>query len=170
MIGLVLIQHGKGADMGASFGSGASGSLFGATGSANFLSRTTAVLRGRVLRRHAGAGLFRNERSAGHGRGGRCVASIGPPPAPARLQATRDRRRPTPGCAGEPADRPAPASLRRPASRRSEDPRSAARATAGLALEGAEPSGDESQLAECDKLRWNVGKRADVVKLVDTLS
>jgi preprotein translocase subunit SecG len=42
MIGLVLVQHGKGADMGASFGSGASGSLFGATGSANFLSRSTA--------------------------------------------------------------------------------------------------------------------------------
>ena len=44
MIGLILIQHGKGADMGASFGSGASGSLFGATGSANFLSRSTAAL------------------------------------------------------------------------------------------------------------------------------
>jgi preprotein translocase subunit SecG len=44
IIGLVLMQHGKGADMGAAFGSGASGSLFGATGSANFLSRTTAVL------------------------------------------------------------------------------------------------------------------------------
>ena len=44
VIGLVLVQHGKGADMGAVFGSGASGSLFGATGSANFLSRTTAVL------------------------------------------------------------------------------------------------------------------------------
>ena len=43
MIVLVLLQHGKGADMGASFGSGASGSLFGATGSANFLSRSTAV-------------------------------------------------------------------------------------------------------------------------------
>ncbi|HNJ77045.1 MAG: preprotein translocase subunit SecG [Rhodocyclaceae bacterium] len=42
--GLVLMQHGKGADMGAAFGSGASGSLFGATGSANFLSRTTAIL------------------------------------------------------------------------------------------------------------------------------
>ncbi|GBG01212.1 preprotein translocase subunit SecG [Azospira sp. I13] len=44
IIGLVLIQHGKGADMGAAFGSGASGSLFGATGSANFLSRATALL------------------------------------------------------------------------------------------------------------------------------
>ncbi len=46
MIGLILIQHGKGADMGAAFGSGGSGSLFGASGSANFLSRTTAVLAG----------------------------------------------------------------------------------------------------------------------------
>jgi preprotein translocase subunit SecG len=44
VIGLVLLQHGKGADMGAAFGSGASGSLFGASGSANFLSRTTAAL------------------------------------------------------------------------------------------------------------------------------
>ncbi len=44
IIGLVLLQHGKGADVGAAFGSGASGSLFGATGSANFLSRTTAIL------------------------------------------------------------------------------------------------------------------------------
>ena len=44
IIGLVLLQHGKGADMGSGFGGGASASLFGATGSANFLSRTTAVL------------------------------------------------------------------------------------------------------------------------------
>lgn len=44
MVGLILIQHGKGADMGAAFGSGGSGSLFGASGSANFLSRSTAVL------------------------------------------------------------------------------------------------------------------------------
>jgi len=44
MIGLILIQHGKGADMGAAFGSGSAGSLFGASGSANFLSRSTAVL------------------------------------------------------------------------------------------------------------------------------
>ena len=44
MIGLILVQHGKGADMGAAFGSGSSGSLFGASGSANFLSRFTGVL------------------------------------------------------------------------------------------------------------------------------
>lgn len=43
IIGLVLLQHGKGADMGASFGSGASGSLFGATGSSNFLSKFTGI-------------------------------------------------------------------------------------------------------------------------------
>ena len=44
MIGLILVQHGKGGDMGAAFGSGSAGSLIGASGSANFLSRTTAVL------------------------------------------------------------------------------------------------------------------------------
>lgn len=43
LIGLVLIQHGKGADMGAAFGSGSAGSLFGSSGSANFLSRSTAI-------------------------------------------------------------------------------------------------------------------------------
>ena len=44
VIGLVLLQHGKGADMGAAFGSGSAGSLFGSSGSANFLSRTTGIL------------------------------------------------------------------------------------------------------------------------------
>ncbi len=44
VVGLVLLQHGKGADAGAAFGSGASGSVFGAAGSANFLSRATAIL------------------------------------------------------------------------------------------------------------------------------
>lgn len=44
IIGLVLLQHGKGADMGAAFGSGSAGSVFGSSGSANFLSRTTAVI------------------------------------------------------------------------------------------------------------------------------
>lgn len=43
IIGLVLVQHGKGADMGAAFGSGASGSLFGASGSSNFLSKSTGI-------------------------------------------------------------------------------------------------------------------------------
>jgi preprotein translocase subunit SecG len=44
LVGLVLLQHGKGADVGAAFGSGSAGSVFGSAGSANFLSRTTAIL------------------------------------------------------------------------------------------------------------------------------
>ncbi len=63
MIGLVLIQHGKGADMGASFGSGASGSLFGATGSANFLSRSTAVCAAVFFLCTLSLAYFSNERS-----------------------------------------------------------------------------------------------------------
>lgn len=58
---LVLLQHGKGADMGAAFGSGASGSLFGATGSANFLSRTTGVLAGVFLASTLALAYFTNE-------------------------------------------------------------------------------------------------------------
>ena len=63
MIGLVLIQHGKGADMGASFGSGASGSLFGATGSANFLSRSTAVCAGVFFACTLALAYFSNDRA-----------------------------------------------------------------------------------------------------------
>ncbi len=61
MIGLILMQHGKGADAGAAFGGGGAGSasLFGASGGANFLSRTTAVLCGRVPRVHPRSGLLR---------------------------------------------------------------------------------------------------------------
>jgi preprotein translocase subunit SecG len=65
MIGLVLVQHGKGADMGASFGSGASGSLFGATGSANFLSRSTAVCATIFFVATLALAYFGNMRSSG---------------------------------------------------------------------------------------------------------
>lgn len=44
LVGLILVQHGKGADMGAAFGSGASASVFGSSGAGNFLSRATAIL------------------------------------------------------------------------------------------------------------------------------
>ncbi len=64
MIGLILVQHGKGADMGAAFGSGSAGSLFGASGSANFLSRTTAVLAGLFLVSTLALAYFGNLRSA----------------------------------------------------------------------------------------------------------
>jgi len=58
IIGLVLLQHGKGAEMGSGFGSGGSGSLFGATGSANFLSRTTGVLAAVFFASSLGLGYF----------------------------------------------------------------------------------------------------------------
>lgn len=65
MIGLILMQHGKGADAGAAFGGGAgSASLFGASGGANFLSRTTAVLAGIFLASTLGLAYFGNLRQA----------------------------------------------------------------------------------------------------------
>lgn len=64
VVGLVLLQHGKGADMGAAFGSGASGSLFGATGSANFLSRATAVLAAVFFLTSLGLSYVSNSRPA----------------------------------------------------------------------------------------------------------
>lgn len=65
MIGLILMQHGKGADAGAAFGGGAgSASLFGASGGANFLSRTTAVLAGVFLATTLGLAYFGNLRPA----------------------------------------------------------------------------------------------------------
>ena len=67
MIGLVLVQHGKGADMGAAFGSGSSGSLFGASGSANFLSRTTAVLAAVFFVATLALAYFGNSRPASTG-------------------------------------------------------------------------------------------------------
>ena len=66
MIGLILMQHGKGADAGAAFGGGGAGSasLFGASGGANFLSRTTAVLAGVFLTCTLGLAYFGNLREA----------------------------------------------------------------------------------------------------------
>ena len=65
--GFVLLQHGKGADMGAAFGSGASGSLFGAAGSANFLSRTTAILAAIFFASSLGLTWFATTRSGDSG-------------------------------------------------------------------------------------------------------
>jgi len=64
---LVLLQHGKGADMGAAFGSGASGSLFGATGSANFLSRLTAAFAAVFFVSTLALAFFANDRPGGSG-------------------------------------------------------------------------------------------------------
>lgn len=64
IIALVLLQHGKGADMGAAFGSGASGSLFGATGSSNFLSKSTGVAASIFFVATLALGYFGNKRVA----------------------------------------------------------------------------------------------------------
>lgn len=83
MIGLILIQHGKGADMGAAFGSGGSGSLFGASGSANFLSRTTAVLAGVFFVCTLALAYFGNLRPVESGSVLERAATSAPAPAPA---------------------------------------------------------------------------------------
>jgi preprotein translocase subunit SecG len=67
IIGLVLLQHGKGADMGAAFGSGASGSLFGATGSSNFLSKSTGVAAAVFFGATLALAFFGNRHSAATG-------------------------------------------------------------------------------------------------------
>lgn len=86
MIGLILIQHGKGADMGAAFGSGSAGSLFGASGSANFLSRTTAVLAAVFFACTLLLAYFSHARPTG---GGSLLerAAVGAPAAPASAAA-----------------------------------------------------------------------------------
>jgi len=84
MIGLILVQHGKGADMGAAFGSGSSGSLFGATGGANFLSRTTAVLATVFFVCTLGLAYFGNVRTVNTGGS---VLEIAPTAVPAPVTA-----------------------------------------------------------------------------------
>ena len=102
MIGLVLVQHGKGADMGASFGSGASGSLFGATGSANFLSRSTAVCAGVFFLATRGLAFASNG-----GGGGGAGSSVLDRAAPAAVAAS--------DAASAAASAPAPAASSAPA-------------------------------------------------------
>jgi preprotein translocase subunit SecG len=80
VVALVLLQHGKGADVGAAFGSGASGSLFGASGSANFLSRATAVLATVFFITSLGLAYVASNKS---GAGGTVMEAVKPEPAPA---------------------------------------------------------------------------------------
>jgi preprotein translocase subunit SecG len=83
MVGLILLQHGKGADMGAAFGSGGSGSLFGASGSANFMSRTTAVLAAVFFTCTLALAYFGNLRPEGTGSVLERAATSAPAPADA---------------------------------------------------------------------------------------
>jgi preprotein translocase subunit SecG len=100
MIGLVLVQHGKGADMGASFGSGASGSLFGATGSANFLSRSTAVCAAVFFASTLALAFLSNDRSG---------ASTGSALDAPAIAASAAASAPAQGAAQIPGTAPAPA-------------------------------------------------------------
>jgi preprotein translocase subunit SecG len=88
LVGFVLLQHGKGADMGAAFGSGASGSLFGAAGSANFLSRTTAILATVFFLTSLGLTYFASTRG-----GPKDIMKEGAvPTAPAQVPAAKDNK------------------------------------------------------------------------------
>jgi preprotein translocase subunit SecG len=100
IIGLVLLQHGKGADMGSGFGGGASGSLFGATGSANFLSRTTAILAALFFVSSLALAYFATQRPTAPG----SVVDR----APAAQQKKAEPPKPE-AKGGEPAPAPAPA-------------------------------------------------------------
>jgi preprotein translocase subunit SecG len=88
MIGLILMQHGKGADAGAAFGGGAgSASLFGASGGANFLSRTTAVLAGLFLAGTLGLAYFGNLAPAA-ARSGSVLENVAPPAPASQIPGT----------------------------------------------------------------------------------
>ncbi len=91
IIGLVLLQHGKGADMGAAFGSGASGSLFGASGSANFLSRTTAVLATVFFLTSFALTWFSSHRTETKGVMATQPAAVQPAPEPQKAPAAPDQ-------------------------------------------------------------------------------
>jgi len=111
MIGLILIQHGKGADMGAAFGSGSAGSLFGASGSANFLSRTTAVLAAVFFVCTLALAYFGHSRPAG---GGSLLerAAVGAPAGGSAAQipkAEGDAPAPAAGASAPTSTPPAPA-------------------------------------------------------------
>jgi preprotein translocase subunit SecG len=103
IIGLVLLQHGKGADMGAAFGSGASGSLFGATGSSNFLSKSTALAAAIFFAATLGLSLLASQRGVSAGGG---VMENVSAPAPVKGSAAIPSAAPTAPAAGE---APAPA-------------------------------------------------------------
>src|SRR5471030_1993016 len=93
IIGLVLLQHGKGADMGASFGGGSAGSLFGATGSANFLSRTTSVIATIFFLTSLGMAYIATHKPRS---GGGVMDSVPTLPAPAKSTAPAPTPTPSP--------------------------------------------------------------------------
>ena len=104
---LVLLQHGKGADMGAAFGSGASGSLFGATGSANFLSRSTAIAASIFFVATIGLAYAANSVRAARGGLMSSVPAVTTPAAPAGgAPSAADGKAAAPAPAEKPAEIP----------------------------------------------------------------
>jgi preprotein translocase subunit SecG len=109
IIGLVLLQHGKGADMGAAFGSGASGSLFGATGSSNFMSKSTGVAAAIFFTSTlilAGYASKANSTVSGGVMEKAAAAKVAPAPAPAAIPQTLPA---TPAAPAAAVTTPAPA-------------------------------------------------------------
>jgi preprotein translocase subunit SecG len=94
IIGLVLVQHGKGADVGAAFGSGSAGSVFGSAGSANFLSRMTAGLALVFFLTSIGLSFLSNKRTSNKG----VMAN-----QPAATQSAPDKLKAAPGAPDVPA-------------------------------------------------------------------
>jgi preprotein translocase subunit SecG len=129
IIGLVLLQHGKGADMGAAFGSGASGSLFGATGSSNFMSKSTGVAAAVFFSATLGLSYMANQRNAAVSGG--VMEKVTVPVAPT----TGSAAIPTSAPAAAPAPAPAAAS----AASASASAPAAAAAPAGSAPAGQIP-------------------------------
>jgi preprotein translocase subunit SecG len=110
MIGLILVQHGKGADMGAAFGSGGSGSLFGASGSANFMSRATSGLAAVFFVCTMALSYFGNLRPASSGSVLDGAAVVAPAPAAPAVPATPAAQIPDNKSAPAPAVKPVDAS------------------------------------------------------------
>ena len=106
IIGLVLLQHGKGADMGSGFGGGASSSLFGATGSANFLSRATAALATLFFILSLALAYIASNRPH---EGGSVVDRMAAPQAPAPAANKEEKKDVPAGNKEEKKDAPAPA-------------------------------------------------------------
>lgn len=113
IIGLVLLQHGKGADMGAAFGSGASGSLFGATGSSNFLSKSTGIAAAIFFGATLALAFLGNRHTAGSGG---VMENLPAPTAPAAASSAPAVSAPAAGVAATSAPTPAaPAAAAKPA-------------------------------------------------------
>ena len=117
LIGLVLLQHGKGADAGAAFGSGASATVFGARGASSFLSRTTAVLATLFFLLSLVLAILAGRRAGPESVVEQAAppAAEAPAPAPAAAEPAMPADVPPPAPAGEQGTTPAPGPATPPA-------------------------------------------------------